>query len=130
MKKSITEFKQFLLRGNVIDLAIGVVIGASFGKIVSSLVEDVLMPPIGLLTGGLDFSDFSLTLKSATEATPAVVIRYGAFFNTIIEFVIVAASIFVVVKIISKFRKEEEAKEKPPEANTVLLTEIRDLLKK
>ncbi len=92
------EFKTFAMRGSVVDLAIGVIIGASFGKIVSSLVNDVLMPPIGYLLGGMDFSSLSLTLKQATTTAPAVAIKYGAFLNTVIDFMIVAWVIFLVVK--------------------------------
>lgn len=92
------EFKTFAMRGNAVDLAIGVIIGAAFGKIVSSLVNDILMPPIGMLLGGVDFKDLSITLKAASGAQPAVALNYGAFINTIVDFVIIAFVIFLVVK--------------------------------
>jgi len=100
----VSEFKTFLMRGNVIDLAVGVVIGGAFGKIVSSLVDNIIMPPIGLLTGGVDFSDLKLVLKAADEAAkvPEVAISYGLFINTLIQFVIIGAAIFLVVKAINR----------------------------
>lgn len=119
------EFRAFALKGNVIDLAIGVIIGAAFGKIVSSLVADILTPILGLLMGGLDFSGFSFTFGEA-------VIKYGVFLQAVIDFVIVAFSIFFVIRLLSKLKRKEEAKpEKPPEPSKeeLLLTEIRDLLK-
>ncbi|MBI5325527.1 MAG: large-conductance mechanosensitive channel protein MscL [Ignavibacteriae bacterium] len=128
----IKEFKEFSMRGNVLDLAIGVIIGAAFGKIVSSLVNDVLMPPIGLLLGGLDFSNFSIILKDAVDKTPAVALKYGLFINQIIDFVIVAFTIFLLIKGVNKFkRKAEEAPVAPPEPTKeeLLLAEIRDILK-
>ena len=128
----INEFKEFSMRGNVLDLAIGVIIGAAFGKIVSSLVSDVIMPPIGLLLGGLDFSNFSFILKDAFEKTPAVALKYGVFINHIIDFVIVAFTIFLLIKGVNKFkRKAEEAPAAPaePTKEELLLTEIRDILK-
>jgi large conductance mechanosensitive channel len=127
------EFKEFALKGNVMDMAIGIVIGAAFGKIVASLVKDVIMPPIGMLLGGVDFSNMLLTLKEAVGETPAVTINYGLFFNTVIEFLIIALAIFMVVKGINNMRrKEEEAPAAPPKPSKeeTLLTEIRDLLKK
>src|SRR5687768_12514855 len=104
-----TEFKQFINRGNVVDLASGISIGAAFGKIVSSFVNDILMPPIGLLLGGLDFSYIALTLKSAVGGDPktAVVLRFGAFINVVIDFLIVAAAVFLVVKGVNTLRKKE-----------------------
>lgn len=131
--KLISEFKSFAMRGNVADMAVGIVIGAAFGKIVSSFVNDVIMPPIGLLVGGIDFSDLSITLKAATESAPAVVLKYGMFINTIIDFVIIAWAIFMVIKAMNSLKKKEE--EKPaspskPSEDIVLLSEIRDLLKK
>ena len=132
-----SEFKAFVLRGNVIDLAVGVVIGAAFGKVVTSLVNDVIMPPIGLATGGVDFSRLRWVLKPADNSNPAhkiaeVAINYGAFINTIITFVIIAIAIFLLVKAVNKvYRKQEAAPSTPPAPapDVVLLTEIRDLLK-
>ena len=132
-----SEFKEFAMRGNVIDLAVGVVIGAAFGKIVSVLVDNVIMPPIGLLIGGVDFANLAITLKEASvdaagEAVPAVVIGYGEFINALIQFIIVAFAIFMVVKAINRMsRKQEEpaAPEAPPE-DVLLLREIRDSLKR
>lgn len=131
--KLINEFKSFAMRGNVVDMAVGIIIGAAFGKIVSSFVNDVIMPPIGLLVGGIDFSNLVLTLKAATESAPAVVLKYGAFINTVIDFVIIAWAIFMVIKAMNTLKKKEEAKPAaPPKPSdeVVLLAEIRDLLKK
>ncbi|WP_434027381.1 large-conductance mechanosensitive channel protein MscL [[Pseudomonas] boreopolis] len=133
-----SEFKEFAMRGNVIDLAVGVVIGAAFGKIVTSLVEKVIMPPIGLLIGGIDFSKLSWTLKAASvdaagKEVPAVVIGYGDFINTVIQFLIVAFAIFMVVKTINRLSRkkaEEPAPPAPPSEEVVLLREIRDSLRK
>jgi large conductance mechanosensitive channel len=125
----IKEFKEFAMRGNVVDLAVGIIIGAAFGKIVSSLVNDVLMPPIGILVGGVDFSNLAITLKQAAEGAPAVVIRYGLFINAIIDFIIVAFAIFLLIRAINTFKKKEEAAPAAPPRQEVLLTEIRDLLK-
>ncbi len=130
--KLIQEFKAFAMRGNVVDMAVGIIIGAAFGKIVSSLVNDVIMPPIGLLVGGIDFSNLSITIKEAFENSPAVVIKYGVFINTVIDFVIVAWAIFMVIKAMNSLKKKEEAKPAaPPKPSdeVVLLGEIRDLLK-
>ena len=96
MKKFLQEFKEFAMRGNMIDMAVGIIIGAAFGKIVSSLVADVIMPPIGLLVGGVDFTDLAITLKRATAEDPAVLLRYGAFLQTIVDFIIVALAIFQI----------------------------------
>jgi large conductance mechanosensitive channel len=133
----LTEFKSFAMRGNVVDLAVGVVIGAAFGKIVGTLVEQVIMPPIGLLVGGVDFSAWKITLQEAAvdaagKAVPAVEIGIGAFLNTIIQFAIVAFAIFMVVKAMNRLVRKEEPAPAPaaPPADIVLLTEIRDLLKK
>ncbi len=126
------EFKAFAMRGNVVDLAVGIIIGAAFGKIVSSLVNDVLMPPIGMIIGGVDFSKFSIVLKEAEGTAAAVAINYGMFINTVIDFLIVAFAIFMVIKGINSMKKKEEAKPAPPPAPSreeILLTEIRDLLK-
>ncbi|RYY36590.1 MAG: large-conductance mechanosensitive channel protein MscL [Sphingobacteriaceae bacterium] len=129
------EFKEFAMRGNVVDLAVGVIIGAAFGTIVTSLVNDVIMPPIGYLTGGVDFSDKKILLKAADEAakSPEVAILYGKFINTVIQFLIVAFCIFLVVKAINSLKKEKEVAPGVPPAPTkeeVLLTEIRDILAK
>jgi len=126
----IKEFKEFAMRGSVVDLAVGIIIGAAFGKIVTSLVNDVIMPPIGILIGGVDFSNLWLTLKDATATAPAVVVKYGAFINTIIDFVIVAFAIFILIRAINSFKKKAEAAPAAPPREEVLLTEIRDLLKK
>ncbi len=128
------EFRQFVARGNVVDLAVGVIIGAAFGKIVTGLVDQIVMPPIGLITGGIDFSDLKLVLKAAdaVKKTPAVAISYGAFLNTVIQFFIVAIVVFLMVKAVNSLkRKEEEAPSAPPAPtpSEALLTEIRDLLK-
>ena len=130
----ISEFKEFAVRGNVIDLAVGVVIGAAFGKIVTALVDKIIMPPIGLLIGGVDFSKWVWTLKEATvdaagKEVPAVAIGIGEFINTLIQFVILAFAIFLLVKTINRFHKKPEAVAATPE-DVLLLREIRDSLKK
>ncbi len=131
----VSEFKDFISKGNVVDLAVGVIIGAAFGKIVTSLVDQVIMPPIGLLIGGIDFSALKVVLKAAgddAKTAPEVAIQYGAFLNTLIQFLIVAFVIFMVVKAINAMRrKEAEAPAAPPAPTSteVLLTEIRDALK-
>ncbi|MBX3042891.1 MAG: large-conductance mechanosensitive channel protein MscL [Candidatus Kapabacteria bacterium] len=128
-----SEFKTFISRGNVVDLAVGVVIGGAFGKIVSSLVSDVIMPPVGLILGGMDFSQMSLVIKEAVGDTAAVTINYGMFVQNIVDFLIVAASIFLFVKGINKMKKKEDAapaEPPPPPKQELLLEEIRDLLKK
>lgn len=127
-----SEFREFAMRGNVVDMAVGIVIGAAFGKIVSSFVNDVLMPPIGMLIGGVDFSDLSATLKQATEEAEAVTLNYGLFIQSLIDFAIIAFAIFMVIKAMNslKKKKEEEPAAPPkPSAEESLLTEIRDLLK-
>ncbi len=127
-----SEFKDFAVKGNVVDMAVGIVIGAAFGKIVSAFVGGVLMPPIGMLIGGVDFSELAYVLKAATDASPAVVISYGSFIQTVIDFTIIAFAIFMVVKGINSLKKkEEEAPKAPPKPSVeeTLLTEIRDLLK-
>jgi large conductance mechanosensitive channel len=128
------EFKDFAVKGNVVDMAIGIIIGGAFGKIVSSFVSDVIMPPIGLLLGGIDFSRFSLVLKRASEGTEAVTLNYGTFVNTVVDFLIIALSIFLVIKQLNRLKKKEEKKEekKPaePSEEILLLREIRDSLKK
>ena len=127
-----SEFKDFAMRGNVVDMAVGIVIGGAFGKIVSSFVADVLMPPIGLALGGVDFSDLAVTLQAATDEAEAVMLNYGTFIQTVIDFLIIAFAIFLVVKAMNSMKKkEEEAPAKPPEPSKeeVLLTEIRDALR-
>ncbi len=134
----IKEFREFISRGNVIDLAVGVIIGAAFNGIVKSLVDQVIMPPIGLLTGGLDFSKLEWVLKpedAATEAVEKVAVQYGAFINTLIQFLIVAAVVFLLVKIVNGIRRADAAEPAPeaptaPTAQEALLMEIRDLLAK
>jgi len=133
----VKEFKEFALRGSVVDLAVGIVIGGAFGKIVSSVVNDVIMPPIGVLIGGVDFSHLALTIKAASagaggEEIPAVTLKYGSFINTVVDFLIVAAAIFVLVKVINIARRRELQKPPAPAAPSPevrVLTEIRDILK-
>lgn len=127
------EFKEFAMRGNVVDLAVGVIIGAAFGKIVTSLVNDIIMPPIGMLTGGIDFKDLKHVLKPGVGKTPETAINYGLFINNIIDFLIVAFCIFMIVKVINSMKKEEvaaPAAEPEPTKEELLLGEIRDLLAK
>ena len=124
------EFKEFAVKGNVVDMAVGIIIGAAFGKIVSSVVADIIMPPIGLVLGGVDFSNLAIVLKAAADQAPAVTLNYGKFIQTVIDFTIIAFAIFLLVKGINSLkRKQEEAPAAPPKQE-VLLTEIRDLLKK
>ena len=128
------EFKAFAMRGNVMDMAVGIVIGGAFGKIVTSLVNDVIMPPIGWLTGGIDFSKLKWVIKPADNTDPAhkvaeVAISYGAFINTIITFIIIAFAIFMVIKAMNKMQRKQEEAPAAPAADVALLTEIRDLLK-
>ena len=130
--KIIQEFKTFAVKGNVVDMAVGIIIGAAFGKIVTSLVNDVIMPPIGLLIGGIDFSRLTVTLKDAVDQSPAVVLKYGEFINTVINFLIVAWAVFMLIKAINSLKKKEETKPAAPPApkeDIVLLSEIRDILK-
>lgn len=127
------EFKDFAMKGNVVDMAVGIIIGAAFGKIIASFVGDVLMPPIGMLMGGVDFSAMAYTLKEAVGETPAVTIGYGKFIQVLVDFLIVAFAIFMAVRAMNNMKKkEEEAPAAPaaPPKEEVLLTEIRDLLKK
>ena len=131
--KMLEEFKKFAMRGNVMDMAIGIIIGAAFGKIVSSFVGDVIMPPIGMLLGGVDFSSLAWTLKEGSEGVEPVLMKYGVFINTIIDFVIIAFAIFMVVKGMNSMKKKEEEKPAAPPAPSkeeVLLAEIRDELRK
>ena len=131
-----SEFKDFAMRGNVVDMAVGIVIGGAFGKIVSSFVADVLMPPIGLLMGGVNFSDLAIMLKDAVGEAAPVMIKYGSFIQTVIDFIIIAFAIFLVVKAMNSTKKEEEAPAPEPEPEPapsneeVLLGEIRDLLRR
>lgn len=125
----LTEFKSFAVKGNMIDLAVGVIIGAAFGKIVSSLVADVIMPSVGLLVGGVDFSDLAVTLAPAKGDTPAVVLAYGRFIQSIVDFVIIAFAIFLGVKGINRLKREEAAAPTVPTRDQELLAEIRDLLR-
>ncbi|PIP04021.1 MAG: large conductance mechanosensitive channel protein MscL [Candidatus Yonathbacteria bacterium CG_4_10_14_3_um_filter_47_65] len=114
MKKVINEFKKFAMRGNVVDLAVGVVIGTAFGKITNSLVNDIIMPPIGAITGGVDFSKLFLIVKDTVGDSPAVVINYGSFINTVLDFLIIAFAIFMVVKIVNNLKREEAEKPSDP----------------
>jgi large conductance mechanosensitive channel len=126
------EFKKFAMRGNVVDLAVGVVIGGAFGKIVTSFVNDVLMPPIGLLVGGVNFGGLAVTLKAAEGEAPAVLWKYGAFLQSVVDFTIIAFAIFMVVKAMNAMQKKQEeapAAPAPPPPEITLLTEIRDTLR-
>ena len=128
-----SEFKDFAMRGNVIDMAVGIVIGGAFGKIVSSFVSDVLMPPIGMMMGGVSFGDLAVVLQEASGDVAAVTLNYGSFIQTVVDFLIIAFAIFMVIKAMNNMKKkEEEAPAAPPKpsAEEVLLTEIRDALKK
>jgi large conductance mechanosensitive channel len=131
----IEEFKKFAVRGNVVDLAIAVVVGGAFGKIVTSFVNDIIMPPLGLLLGGVNFNDLTLTLKQATAEAEAVTLNYGTFIQVTIDFLIIAMAIFVVIKFFERFRQKRKEEEKNPESPVEppevekLLTEIRDVLK-
>ena len=130
----VSEFKDFAMKGNVVDMAVGIIIGAAFGKIVSSFVNDILMPPLGLAMGGVNFTDLAVVLKEAVGEVEAVTINYGAFIQTIIDFLIIAFAIFIGIKAMNSMQKareeEEEAAPPEPSAEEKLLTEIRDLLQK
>jgi large conductance mechanosensitive channel len=131
--KFLDEFKAFAMKGNVVDMAVGFIIGAAFGKIVSSVVSDVIMPPIGLLLGGVNFTDLKVVLKAATDTDPAVTWNYGSFLQVTFDFLIVAFVVFLLIKAINMARKKEAVAPPAPPAPTkdqILLTEIRDLLKK
>lgn len=139
MKKFLNEFKDFAMKGNVVDMAVGVIIGAAFGKIVTSLVNDIIMPGIGVLTGGVNFSEHKWVIQQAVAngeeiITPEVAITWGAFVQTVFDFIIIALCIFVAIKFMNKLRKQKPAEEAPaaPAGPTSeeLLTEIRDLLRK
>jgi len=126
------EFKEFAIKGNAIDMAVGIIIGAAFGKVISSLVADVVMPPIGVLVGGVDFTELAITLKEAVGNTPAVTLNYGNFIQTLVDFTIIAFAIFMAVKFINRLKKKEAALPAvipEPSREELLLTEIRDLLK-
>lgn len=140
MSKFLQEFKEFAMRGNVVDMAVGVVIGAAFGKIVSSLVDDIIMPLVGVATGGMNFTDYKWVIQKGVNAadgtviTPEVVMGWGAWVQTIVDFIIVALCIFIMIKFMNKLRKQKPAEEPAPAepvptAEEKLLTEIRDLLK-
>jgi large conductance mechanosensitive channel len=132
--KLLNEFKAFAMKGNVVDMAVGIIIGVAFGKIVSSLVADLLMPPLGLLIGGVNFTDLKLLIKAATDTTPAVTWNYGNFIQVVFDFLIVAFAVFIAIKGMNSLRKKEEAAPlaapPAPTKQETLLTEIRDLLKK
>ncbi len=131
--KIVDEFKAFAMKGNMIDMAVGIIIGGAFGKIVSSIVNDILMPPLGLLLGGVNFTDLKLVMKAATETAPAVTWNYGSFIQALVDFLIIAFAIFMMIKGINSLKKKEEAAPAPPPAPSkeeTLLSEIRDLLKK
>ena len=131
--KLLDEFKAFAMKGNVVDMAVGIIIGAAFGKIVSSIVADIIMPPLGLLLGGVNFTDLKVIMKAATDVAPAVTWNYGNFLQVTFDFLIVAFAVFILIKALNAAKKKEEAKPSaPPEApkEEILLTEIRDLLKK
>ncbi len=132
--KILDEFKTFAFKGNVVDMAVGIIIGLAFGKIVSSAVNDIIMPPIGLLLGGVNFTDLQVVMKTATETVPAVTWNYGNFIQVLIDFLIVAFVVFLLIKAINVGKKKEAAAPPPPppapSKEETLLTEIRDLLKK
>jgi len=131
--KLVGEFQQFAIKGNVIDMAVGVIIGAAFGKIISSLVADIIMPPVGYLMGGVDFSNLKFFLREPVGTNPGVAISYGLFINTLINFVIVAFAMFILIRALISLKKKEEAAPSAPPAPSnqeLLLAEIRDLLKK
>jgi large conductance mechanosensitive channel len=126
------EFKTFAMKGNVVDMAVGIIIGGAFGKIVSSVVADVIMPPIGLLLGGVDFSKLVITLQQASGDVAAVTLNYGKFIQTVVDFVIIALAIFMLIKAMNSLKKKEETAPAAPPAppkEEILLTEIRDILK-
>jgi large conductance mechanosensitive channel len=125
----VKEFKAFAMRGNVMDMAVGIVIGVAFGKIVTSLVNDVIMPPVGVLMGGVDFSHLAVTLKAAVGSEPAVALKYGMLINTVIDFLIVAFAIFLVVKGMNALKRKQEAAPAAPPVQETLLREIRDILR-
>jgi large conductance mechanosensitive channel len=125
----VKEFREFAVKGNVVDMAVGIIIGAAFGKIVSSLVSDLVTPPLGYLIGGVDFTKLAYTLPSMLEGAEPVTLRYGVFLQTVFDFMIVAFAIFLLVKLVNRLRRKEEAQPAAPPRQEVLLEEIRDLLK-
>src|SRR5512145_3212771 len=132
--KIVSEFKAFAMKGNVTDMAVGIIIGAAFGKIVSSMVNDIIMPPLGLLIGGVNFTDLKFVMKAAADGNPAVTLNYGNFLQVVFDFMIVAFAVFMVIKAINAAKQKQEAAipatPPAPTKDQVLLTEIRDLLKK
>jgi large conductance mechanosensitive channel len=126
----LNDFKKFLIKGNAVDLAVGFIFGAAFATVVKSLVENIVMPPLGLLMADVDFANLSYILKAATEETEAVSINYGVFINDVIAFVILGFAVFMIVRMIAKTQKQEAAKPAPTPKDIELLTEIRDLMKK
>ena len=126
----IKEFREFAMRGNVVDMAVGVIIGGAFGKIVSSLVSDIFMPVLGILTGGVDFKDMKWVLEAAKGDIPAVTLNYGMFIQNVIDFIIIAFAIFLMIKAMNKLKKPQEKAAPKVDPQVELLTEIRDLLKK
>ena len=131
--KLVVEFKAFAMKGNVVDMAVGIIIGAAFGKIVSSIVSDIIMPPLGLLIGGVNFTDLKLVMKAATETHPSVTWNFGNFLQVCFDFLIVAIAVFMVIKAMNAAKKKEDkapATPPPPSKEEILLAEIRDLLKK
>jgi large conductance mechanosensitive channel len=131
--KLVDEFKSFAMKGNVVDMAVGIIIGAAFGKIIASMVSDVLMPPLGLLIGGVTFTDLKFVMKAAAGANPAVTLNYGNFLQAVFDFLIIAFVVFMMIKAMNATRKKQVPPPPPPPAPTkeeILLTEIRDLLKK
>jgi len=131
--KLIDEFKAFAMKGNVVDMAVGIIIGAAFGKIVSSVVSDIIMPPLGLILGGVNFTDLKIVMKAATETNPAVTWNYGSFIQVTFDFLIVAFAVFILIKAINAAKKKEKAAPLTPPVQSkevALLTEIRDLMKK
>jgi len=130
----VKEFREFAVKGNVVDMAVGIIIGAAFGKIVTSFVGDVITPPLGYLIGGVDFTNLAVTLPALQDGKEAVTIRYGAFLQTVFDFIIVAFAIFLAVKMINRLKRKEEVAPStpppPPSRQEVLLEEIRDLLKR
>ena len=133
MKVFMQDFKKFVMKGNVVDLAVGLIIGTAFGKIVSSLVNDIVMPPIGMLMGKTNFAELKIVLVPNPDAALEVAIKYGAFIQTVIDFLLIGLSVFLLIKLLNKLKKKEETKPAPapaPSAQEVLLTEIRDILKK
>jgi large conductance mechanosensitive channel len=131
--KLVNEFKAFAMKGNLVDMAVGIIIGVAFGKIIASMVSDIIMPPLGLLIGGVNFTDLKLVMKAAVGENPAVTLNYGNFLQVVFDFLIIAFVVFMMIKAMNAAKKKEDAKPAAPPAPTkeeILLTEIRDLLKK